>query len=224
MLQSTTGPQPRPTTGTNKPTRGQCQYRHCSSTGVFELHWQKEVEKTAEIVAPMKRGQRARTRKKKSKATDRNAMNGGQGQMFENLLYPVIVCSGAAGSVFPLGWATQAALVTGEAYGRNYTAANGSAVNNKGEKVVSMVTQEGQLKNLRFQACDITRPLASVAKIVGAWHAVVFGTSWNGGSYIMNFETNEETELTQKDGGSVLDAVVSPTGWQARPSFGGQGR
>ena len=121
-------------------------------------------------------------------------------------------------------WAPQAALVKGEAYGRNYTAANGSAIKNKGGKVVSMVTQEGQWKNLKFQVCDVTRPLASVAKIVDAGHTVVFGPSWEGGSYILNLETIEKTWLTQRDGVLVFEAVVAPIEWQARPSFGGQGR
>ena len=87
-----------------------------------------------------------------------------------------------------------------------------------------MVTQEGQWKNLKFQVCDVTRPLASVAKIVDAGHTVVFGPSWRGGSYILNIETKEETWLTEKDGVFVLDAAVAPTKWQARPSFVGQGR
>ena len=87
-----------------------------------------------------------------------------------------------------------------------------------------MVTQEGQWKNLKFQVCGVTMPLASVAKIVDAGHTVVFGPSWGGGSYIRNLETKEKTWLTQKDGVFVLDAVAAPTEWQARPSFGGQGR
>ena len=126
--------------------------------------------------------------------------------------------------MLPLKWAPQAAPVKGEAYGRNYVVANGSANKNKGETVVSMVTQEGQWKNLKFQVCGVTRPLASVAKIVDAGHKVVFGPSWKGGSYILNLETSEKTWLTQKDGVVVLDAVVAPIEWHARPGFGGQGR
>ena len=112
----------------------------------------------------------------------------------------------------------------GEAFGKNYTAANGSAIKNQGEKIVSMLTQEGQWRNLKFQVCDVTRPLASVSKIVEAGHTVVFAPEWKGGSHMTNIHTRERTWLTQGDGVFVLDAMVAPQQWQAHPSFGGQGR
>ena len=112
----------------------------------------------------------------------------------------------------------------GEAYGKNYTAANGSSIKNRGEKVVSMLTQEGQWRNLKFQVCDVTRPLASVSKIVEAGHTIVFAPEWKGGSYITNIKSKERTYLAQRDGVFVLDAQVAPPQWQAHPSFGGQGR
>ena len=87
-----------------------------------------------------------------------------------------------------------------------------------------MLTREGQWKNLKFQVCDVTRPLASVSKIVDAGHTVVFAPDWKGGSYIMNIQTKEKTWLLQRDGVFVLDAKIAPAQWQARPSFGGQGR
>ena len=86
------------------------------------------------------------------------------------------------------------------------------------------MTREGQWKNLKLQVCDVTRPLASVAKIVDAGHTVVFAPEWRGGSYIMNLQSKEKTWLMQRDGVFVLDAKVAPTQWQAHPSFGGQGR
>ena len=87
-----------------------------------------------------------------------------------------------------------------------------------------MVTKEGKMKSMRFQMCDVTRPLASVRKIVEAGHTVVFNPSWRGGSYIMNLSTKEKTWLTQKDGVFVLETKVAPTSMQGKPSFGGQGR
>ena len=77
---------------------------------------------------------------------------------------------------------------------------------------------------MRFQMCDVTRPLASVHKIVEAGHTVVFNPSWKGGSYIMNLETKEKTWLVQKDGVFVLEAKIAPAQWQHSPSFGRHGR
>ena len=145
------------------------------------------------------------------------------GEWFTTMPYPVIVDSGAAESVMPHGWCPQAALIKGEAYGKNYAAANGSSIRNKGEKIVSMVTKEGKMKTMRFQMCDVTRPLASVHKIVEAGHTVVSNPSWRGGSYIMNVTTKEKTWLTQRDGAFVLETKIAPRDWQSRPSFGGQG-
>ena len=146
------------------------------------------------------------------------------GQWYESLPYPVIIDSVAAESVLPKDWCPQASVRKGEAFGKSYTAANGSAIKNRGEKIVSMVTREGQWKDFKFQVCDVTWPLASVSKIVEAGHSVVFSPEWKGGSYIMNIQTGEKTWLAQRGGVFLLDAKVAPTKWQAHPSFGGQGR
>ena len=161
---------------------------------------------------------------REKKEAELNAMNSQFRQWYESLPYPIIIDSGAAESVLPKDWCPQAALLKGESFGKNYTAANGSAIKNRGEKIVSMMTQEGQWKNLKFQVCDVTRPLASVSKIVEAGHTVVFNPSWKGGSYILNLQTREKTWLAQRDGVFVLDAKIAPTQWQARPSVGEQGR
>ena len=46
--------------------------------------------------------------------------------------------------------------------GRTYSAANGSRIRNEGYKTVAMVTKQGQWRNMTFQVCDVTKPLASV--------------------------------------------------------------
>jgi uncharacterized Zn finger protein (UPF0148 family) len=174
-------------------------------------------------------GEKKKKKKQKKTSQDKkeaelNAMNQQFREWYESLPYPIIIDSGAAESVLPKDWCPQAALLKGESYGKHYTAANGSHIKNRGEKIVSMVTAEGQWKNLKFQVCDVTRPLASVSKIVESGHTVVFNPSWKGGSYILNLQTREKTWLRQQDGVFVLDAKVAPAQWQARPSFAGQGR
>ena len=104
--------------------------------------------------------------------------------------------------------------------GKSYSAANGQTIKNEGEKLVSMVTKQGQWRNMTFQVCDVTRPLASVSKIVEAGHSVVFNPSQDPrGSYIQNYSTGEKTWLTQKDGVYVLETKVAPSMHQTAPSF-----
>ena len=60
---------------------------------------------------------------------------------FERLPCPMIVDSGAAENVLPVGWCPQAELVKGAQEGKLYAAANGSTIKNKGFKIVSAVTK-----------------------------------------------------------------------------------
>ena len=85
--------------------------------------------------------------------------------------------------------------------GETYSAANGSTMKNQREKVVSMITRQGQWRNMRFQVCDVTRPLASVHKIVEASHSVTSSPSWDQrGSFLRHQEPGEEMWLTARDG------------------------
>ena len=109
--------------------------------------------------------------------------------------------------------------------GKAYSAANGHTIKNEGERLVSMVTKEGQWKNMTFQVCDVTRPLASVSKIVEAGHSVIFNPSHDArGSYIQNHATGERTWPTARDGVYVLETKVAPSMHQTTPSFTRQGK
>ena len=120
-------------------------------------------------------------------------MNGVHNDAYELMPYPIIIDSGAAGSVLPIGWCPQAQTTKG-AESRKYTAANGSTISNKGEKVVSMVTRAGRWKSMRFQVGDVTRRSVSVHKICEMGHSVIFNPSWDSrGSFIMNYDTGEKT-------------------------------
>ena len=87
-----------------------------------------------------------------------------------------------------------------------------------------MVTRGGQWKNMRFQVCDVTRPLASVHKICEMGHSVVFSPSWDRrGSFIINQETGEKTWMAAKDGVFLLETKIAPAKYQSKPGFGRQG-
>ncbi len=141
----------------------------------------------------------------------------------EVMEYPVIVDSGAAESALPDGWCPQAAMVKIAQTGKKYTAANGSSIRNKGAKLVSMVTQDGQWHDMNFQVCDATGPLASVHRRCEKGHSVTFNPPWdNRGSFIQNLQTGNRTYLEAKDGVYALETKVAPIGMQTRPSFGRQ--
>ena len=107
------------------------------------------------------------------------------GKDYELMPAPVIMDSGASEHVMPLHWCPQAELEKGSSFGRTYAAANGSTIKNEGEKTVLMVTKDGQWRGMKFQVCDVTRPLYSVHELCETGHSVVFSPSWDRrGSYI----------------------------------------
>ena len=161
--------------------------------------------------------------KKKEKRKELMAM--ATSEEYSKLPYPIIIDSGAAESVLPRDWCPQAALVDGPMKGKKYSAANGSDIKNEGQRVVSMVTKEGQWRNMTFQVCNVTRPLASVSKIVEAGHSVVFNPVDDPrGSYIQNLQSGEKMWLTAKAGVYVMETKVAPNKWQSSLSFVRQGR
>ena len=138
--------------------------------------------------------------------------------------YPIFIDPGAAESVLPIGWCPQAQTTPG-AESRKYTAANGSTISNKGENVVSMATRAGKWKSIRFQVCDVTRPLVAVHKICEMGHPVIFNPSWDArGSFTVNQETVEKIWMTSKDGVFVLETKIAPAKYRNKPGFGRQGR
>ena len=115
------------------------------------------------------------------------------GKDYELMPAPVIMDSGASEHVMPLNWCPQAELEKGSSFGRTYAAANGSTIKNEGEKTVLMVTKNGQWRGMKFQVCDVTRPLYSVHKLCETGHSAVFNPSWDRrGSYIYHHDTGEK--------------------------------
>ena len=60
---------------------------------------------------------------------------------------------------------------------------------------------------MKVQAAPVTKPLASVLRIVQAGHIVVFDDQ---GSYIMNKKTGELNMLREENGNYMLDLWIPP--------------
>ena len=89
--------------------------------------------------------------------------------------------------------------------GVKYGMADGSEIDNEGEKDFEGVTEEGILKAIKAQVCDVTQPLLSVKKVVAAGNRVVFE---DGGSYIQNIKDGSRIWLTESQGMYTLKMWV----------------
>ena len=95
---------------------------------------------------------------------------------------------------------------------------------NKRENVVTTMSRQGHLRNMRLTSCDVERALGSVSAICKQGHTVVFNSlDHPDGSYIYNVHSGERMELQHKDGVYVLDTRIAPSARQLHP-FVGQGR
>ena len=89
--------------------------------------------------------------------------------------------------------------------GVKYGMADGSELDNEGEKDFEGVTEEGILKKIKAQVCNVNQPLLSVRKVVEAGNRVVFE---RGGSYIHSEIDGRKIWLTDKQGMYVLKMWV----------------
>ena len=86
----------------------------------------------------------------------------------------IAVDSGAAESVILAG-ATSEYPPVQHSQAIYYTTASGKTIVNEGQQVLPIATANATgLRSMTFQACDVTKPLGSVKRIVDAGHAVVF--------------------------------------------------
>ena len=113
----------------------------------------------------------------------------------------------------------------GSKHGQSYEVANGSEIDNEGEKrfIAHMLTVEGADsggKGHTAQVCAVHRPLMSVKKICRNNQRVVFDDD---GSYIENKSTCERLKVLEEDGEYVLDVWVN-AGAEKEVTFGGQGK
>ena len=91
--------------------------------------------------------------------------------------------------------------------GEAFASATGEAIPNLGELEFPFQTQESGWCKMRMQACEVSKPLASVMKICAAGHQVVFDAD---GSYIINKYNGEINYLREENGNYLLDVWVPP--------------
>ena len=103
--------------------------------------------------------------------------------------------------------------------GVQYEVANGDGSPNLGEKLFSVVTEEGIVRGMGPPVADVSKALQSVRALVRTGHVVVFGDGENGADhYILNRATGE-TNVVRDDGLNYLMRlyVVPPASQQPFP-------
>ena len=101
-----------------------------------------------------------------------------------------------------------------------FQTASGEPIRNEGEQRIPIMLSSGQLRGMTFQVCDVTKPLASVKRMMDAGHAVVFAPEEVGGSFVMNLESGEDETLIEEDGNYYMDVWIPPP--DALPGFARQ--
>ena len=119
----------------------------------------------------------------------------------------ITIDSGAAESVLPADMLPNEALVEGEARkkGVRYVAANGGKMDNLGEKRVRFRRNgAAAVNNITFQVTGVSKPLASVSRILDKGNTVVFSRIGEG-SFIRNERTGEKIPIVEEKGTFVVD-------------------
>ena len=95
--------------------------------------------------------------------------------------------------------------------GTEYEVANGIRIPNRGEKKFVAYTEEGSMRSITAQVCEVNKPLLSVRKVMAGGSRVVFDEE---GSYIESKATGEITALKESGGMFMLKMWV-----QRQPLF-----
>ena len=90
--------------------------------------------------------------------------------------------------------------------GDAFLSATGEEIPNLGELKIPMLTREDTMRHMTFCAAAVSKPLASVRKMVTAGHRVVFDDV----SYIENKTTGEINYLREESGNYILDVWAPP--------------
>ena len=85
--------------------------------------------------------------------------------------------------------------------GVEYEVANGVRIPNLGEKKFMAETEDGVVRSITAQVCDVNKALLSVKKVVAAGNRVVFD---DGGSYIEDKSTGERMWMIENNGMYML--------------------
>ena len=129
------------------------------------------------------------------------------GEAWEQFLYPIIIDPGACASVMPTNWRSHVPIreTQQSQAGEYFKAANGERTYNEGQRMITMMTQEGIKRDMEFTVCGVSKALGSVSQMCKAGHRVVFNPPWDETwSYIEHVESEECMWLQEKDGLYVL--------------------
>lgn len=118
----------------------------------------------------------------------------------------ITIDSGAAESVIPKDMLPILPVESSPAEKTNakYIAANGAIMRNVGQKRVRFRTSTGTINAITFQATDVRKPLASVARIVEKGNRVVFSPAE---SYIENVATGKRVPIEQENNTYVMNVT-----------------
>ena len=134
------------------------------------------------------------------------------GKAWEQFPYPIIIDSGACASVIPTNWCSHVPIreTPQSQAGEYFKAANGERIYNEGQRTITMMTQEGSKRDMKFTVCGVSKALGSVSQMCKAGHRVVFNPPWDeNGSYIEHI--GECMWLEERVGLYVLNTKVAPT-------------
>ena len=114
-------------------------------------------------------------------------------------LLEMAVDSGAGETVLEEGVVKCVPATEGEAKKRGvkYEVADGTLMDNEGEKKFIAVTDEGSSRKLVGRVCGVNKSLLSVKKVTGAGNTVVFKKGYG---YIENDKSGERTYMEEKEG------------------------
>ena len=126
-------------------------------------------------------------------------------------LMSMAVDSGAAETVIPHRLVAQHPIQDTESSraGLCYSSATGQPIPNLGQQQLPLLTMEGTLRGMTFQAAPVSKPLGSVKRMCSSGHRVVFDDE---GSYIQNKATGALNWLREENGNYILDVWVIPPG------------
>jgi len=116
----------------------------------------------------------------------------------------VTIDSGAVDSVGPRTMATDIGIrdTPASRAGLKHRAANGTPIDNLGEKSIQGVTKQGNKVGMTFQIADVTKPLGAVRAMLAGGDKVVFETS---NSYIQDTTRTIKTPIEERNGAYVFD-------------------
>ena len=115
----------------------------------------------------------------------------------------IAVDSGATETVISEDMLTSIDIVEGECRkkGVEYEVADGTMIPNLGEKRFIAATENGVLRRMTAQVCEVNKPLLSVKRILQAGNRVVFDPE---GSYIEDKSSGEIMHLREEGGMFLL--------------------